>query len=72
MKELLADYPQCLYEPENPTSLAQAIERQLEAKTIVNIAAPSWGDSAKKLERFFQDVLAGHADASEKSFSASG
>lgn len=61
MKELLNDYPQCLYEPENPVSLAKAIDRQLEAKTIVNIAAPSWGDSAKKLERFFQNVLASPA-----------
>ena len=57
MKELLNDYPQCLYEPENPVSLAKAIERQLEARTIVDIAAPSWGDSAKKLERFFEDML---------------
>jgi glycosyltransferase involved in cell wall biosynthesis len=61
MQELLADYPECLYEPENPASLAQAIERQLEAKTIVNIAAPSWADSAKRLEAFFQDVLRGFA-----------
>jgi teichuronic acid biosynthesis glycosyltransferase TuaC len=57
MNELLADYPQCLYEPENACSLAQAIERQLQAKTIVNLRAPSWADSAKKLDAFFRDVL---------------
>jgi glycosyltransferase involved in cell wall biosynthesis len=57
MKELLAEYPQCLYEPENANSLAQAIERQLEAKTIVDLPAPSWAESAQKLEAFFQDVL---------------
>jgi hypothetical protein len=57
MKELLAEYPECLYEPENPASLARAIEHQLKARTIVNITAPSWADSAKRLERFFQDVL---------------
>jgi glycosyltransferase involved in cell wall biosynthesis len=57
MRELLADYPECLYEPENLASLAQAIERQLEAKTIVNLPAPSWADSAKKLETFFHDLL---------------
>jgi len=57
MNELLAEYPQCLYEPENANSLAQAIERQLETKTIVNLPAPSWAESAKGLEAFFQDVL---------------
>jgi glycosyltransferase involved in cell wall biosynthesis len=65
MKELLGDYPQCLYQPESPASLAQAIERQLEAKTIVEVGALSWGDSAKKLENFFQDVLAGRAKTAE-------
>jgi glycosyltransferase involved in cell wall biosynthesis len=65
MKELLGDYPQCLYQPESPASLAQAIERQLEAKTVLDIAAPSWGDSAKKLECFLQDVLAGRAKTVE-------
>jgi hypothetical protein len=57
MNELLAEYPQCLYQPENASSLAQAIERQLRAKTIVNLPVPSWADSAKKLEVFFQDIL---------------
>jgi glycosyltransferase involved in cell wall biosynthesis len=57
MNELLADYPQCLYEPENPESLVQAMERQLHVKTIVKIDAPSWADSAKKLAVFFDAVL---------------
>jgi glycosyltransferase involved in cell wall biosynthesis len=61
MNELLVDYPQCLYEPENPESLVEAVERQLLAKTIVNIAAPSWADSAKKLAVFFDAVLRGPA-----------
>jgi glycosyltransferase involved in cell wall biosynthesis len=60
MNELLIDYAQCLYEPDNPLSLARAIERQLEARTIVDIAVPSWSDSATRLEGFFQDVLGGH------------
>jgi teichuronic acid biosynthesis glycosyltransferase TuaC len=59
MNELLTEYPECLYEPENANSLAQAIERQLEARTIVNLRAPSWTDSAKKLEAYFQEVLRG-------------
>jgi glycosyltransferase involved in cell wall biosynthesis len=57
MKELLTEYPACLYEPENANSLAQAIERQLQARTIVNLRAPSWAESAKNLEVFFRTVL---------------
>jgi glycosyltransferase involved in cell wall biosynthesis len=58
MKELLAEYPDCLYEPEDPRSLAAAIERQLQSRRIVNITAPPWRDSAKKLALFFETVLA--------------
>lgn len=61
MNELLSEYPECLYEPENANSLAHAIERQLEARTIVNLPVPSWADSARKLEAYFQEVLRGRA-----------
>jgi teichuronic acid biosynthesis glycosyltransferase TuaC len=57
MNELLADYPQCLYEPEDTNSLARAIEYQLEEKTIVSVPVPSWGESAKQMAVFFQEVL---------------
>jgi glycosyltransferase involved in cell wall biosynthesis len=57
MNELFAEYPQCLYEPESANSLAHAIERQLAARTVVNLPVPSWADSAKQLGTFFQDVL---------------
>ena len=57
MNELLAEYPQCLYEPENPNSLAHAIERQLEARTVVNLPTPSWEDSARQLADFFEKIL---------------
>jgi glycosyltransferase involved in cell wall biosynthesis len=63
MKELLAEYPQCLYEPEDPISLAAAIERQLQTRRIVKITAPSWRDSAKKLALFFETVLANRANS---------
>ena len=59
MNELLSEYPECLYEPENGNSLAQVIERQLGARTIVDLPVPSWTDSAKKLEAYFQEVLRG-------------
>jgi glycosyltransferase involved in cell wall biosynthesis len=57
MNELLAEYPQCLYQPENPNSLAQAIERLLEARTVVDLPTPSWADSARQLADFFEQVV---------------
>ncbi len=59
MNELLTGYPQCLFEPENVESLARAIQKQVEMKNIVDINAPSWTDSAKKLGVFFHEVLRG-------------
>jgi glycosyltransferase involved in cell wall biosynthesis len=58
MNELLLNYPDCLYESENSTSLANAIRRQLQIKTVMEIPAPSWADSAKQLSNFFQQIVA--------------
>jgi glycosyltransferase involved in cell wall biosynthesis len=60
MNELLAAYPQCLYEPENSDSLARAIEHQLEARIVVNLPALSWADSARQLAEFFEKVVHGN------------
>jgi glycosyltransferase involved in cell wall biosynthesis len=68
MIELFEKYPDCLFEPENPVSLAQAIRRQLEHTNIVEIPVPSWNDSARRLSAFFQRVLAEDA-TSEINFS---
>jgi glycosyltransferase involved in cell wall biosynthesis len=57
MIEFLHNYPDCLFEPENPASLAEAIRRQLIDKTIVEIPVPSWNDSAIRLSKFFQQLL---------------
>jgi teichuronic acid biosynthesis glycosyltransferase TuaC len=57
MNELLQNYPHCLYEPENPASLADAISRQLRAKTVIQGRVPSWADSAKLLSNFFAEVI---------------
>lgn len=59
MSELLRDYPDCLYDPEDPVSLAGAIRRQLQAKTVIEMAAPSWADSAKQLSDFFLEIVSG-------------
>ena len=57
MIEFLENYPNCLFEPENPDSLAQAIRRQLMDKTIVEVPVPSWNDSAIRLSTFFQQLV---------------
>jgi glycosyltransferase involved in cell wall biosynthesis len=57
MIELLEDYPECLFQPEDPVSLVQAIRRQLKHKTAVDLAVPSWTDSARRLSAFFQQFL---------------
>ena len=59
MNELLLNYPDCLYVPENPAGLATAIRRQLLAKTVLEIPAPSWADSAAQLETFFLRIRHG-------------
>jgi len=68
MIELLENYPDCLFQPENPVSLVQAIRRQLKHKTVVELPVPSWNDSARRLSAFFQQVLADHP-LSDMSFS---
>jgi glycosyltransferase involved in cell wall biosynthesis len=52
MKELLASHPECLFEPDSPESLAQAIRRQLANPTILDLQVPTWSDTARKLEKF--------------------
>jgi len=59
MNELLSDYPGCLYEPENPKSLAEAALLQLKNRTTVATEVPSWTDSARELEHFFEKAIQG-------------
>ncbi len=61
MNELLLNYPDCLYEPENPSALATAIRGQLQTRKVIDIPAPSWADSAKHLSNFFLQVNDGIA-----------
>lgn len=60
MNELLEKYPGCLYEPENPESLAEIIRCQLENRTVVDAAVPSWTDSAKQLGDFLEATVHGN------------
>jgi teichuronic acid biosynthesis glycosyltransferase TuaC len=57
MNEVLQQYPECLYEPENTVSMADAILRQLQKQTIVQIPTPSWADSAFRLSNFFSEIV---------------
>jgi glycosyltransferase involved in cell wall biosynthesis len=57
MNELLTSYTGCLYEPDNPESLANAISRQLQAKVLVEGPVPSWSNSARLLSDFFAEVV---------------
>jgi glycosyltransferase involved in cell wall biosynthesis len=57
MKDLLAEYPECLFEPENPESLAEAIRLQLTKPTVLDFKIPSWADLAKRLEGFFAQIM---------------
>lgn len=59
MTELLSGYPGCLYEPENPRSLAAAVLLQLKNRITVADEIPSWADSAKRLEHFFERLVGG-------------
>lgn len=63
MNELLCEYRECLYEPENTTGLVHAILRQLEQKTVVQISAPSWADSAARLDNFFNGIVDANTSA---------
>ena len=60
MNELLATHPQCLFEPDDPLSLAAAARRQLANRTAVDVPTPSWTDSARQLADFFEKVVHGN------------
>lgn len=64
MKELLEKQPECLFEPENPGSLATAVRHQLLTPTKLDLEIPSWSDIAKRLEAFFTEIL--EADLPQK------
>jgi teichuronic acid biosynthesis glycosyltransferase TuaC len=57
MNELLKDFSECLYKPEDPQSLASTAGRQLKNRIIIEGKIPSWADSAKRLEGFFESVV---------------
>jgi teichuronic acid biosynthesis glycosyltransferase TuaC len=57
MIDLLLYHPECLFEPDNPESLAQAVRLQLRKPTRTGHKIPSWSDVANQLERYFLDIV---------------
>jgi teichuronic acid biosynthesis glycosyltransferase TuaC len=50
LKGLLASHPRGLYTPDDPASLAQALESQLGDPACAALGAPTWRDAAGRLE----------------------
>ncbi len=56
MLELLKDYPQNVYEPDNPESLAHALRCQMKNPCPLPGNVPTWNMMGKKLADFFTDA----------------
>ena len=65
MNELLRDYPVCLYEPDSPTSLVGAVQRQLGNRMLTDHKIPSWADSARELEEVFTKIMSSNSYGSQ-------
>lgn len=58
MARTLADYPDCLYDPDDPVELDARIRRQLLSPVRPDVAIPSWQDQIGRLEPFLVDAQA--------------
>ncbi len=56
MEEVLQQYPANLFEPDNPASLAAALNRQLEQPLALPLTAPTWADLGTRLGSFLEQV----------------
>lgn len=50
LKNLLADYQDCLYIPDDTLDLAYKIRKQINTRIIPDIYIPTWKDQAQKLQ----------------------
>jgi glycosyltransferase involved in cell wall biosynthesis len=57
MNELFKHYPDCLFDPEDCASLADAIRRQLDHPLVTRLSAPSWADTAVGLSDFLSAIV---------------
>ncbi len=56
LKLILSNYPQCLFTPGDPASLAVSIEKQLSVPCLPDLSAPQWSHGAAKLDTFFRTI----------------
>jgi glycosyltransferase involved in cell wall biosynthesis len=56
LKEMLKDHPEWLYEPGNPLSLAETLERRLVEKKTVYDRFPTWKDLALDVEKIMLNL----------------
>ncbi len=54
--DLLADYPECLFEPDSVDSFVRTVGCQLRQPRIIDMAAPSWEDITATLENFLLQI----------------
>ena len=66
LADLLKDYPDILFEPENGESLLRALNRQIETPLIPPIDSPTWSQRAGQLNDFFAAVLRRRAGLSRR------
>ena len=56
LKEILKDHPEWLYEPGNPLSLAEILERRLTDTKTDYDSAPDWKDLASEVEKIMLNL----------------
>jgi glycosyltransferase involved in cell wall biosynthesis len=56
MAELLAEWPACLYQPDDPASLMEALRRQLQSPQVPRLPVPDWDELAASLDGFLSDL----------------
>lgn len=56
MKDLLRDYPECLYDDGNIEMLFEKILGQLNRATVPNVLVPDWTDQARKIMKLIESA----------------
>lgn len=59
MADVLQEFPEQLFEPENAESLIKAVNFQLESPRVLALDVPSWRSQAAKLEKLAEQLCSG-------------
>jgi teichuronic acid biosynthesis glycosyltransferase TuaC len=57
MRDILRSHPECVFEPDDPWSLARAVHFQLAKPIKIESSVPDWSEMAGQLATFFQQLL---------------